>query len=208
MNQFMFDVETLGVESSAVVLSMACIAFDFDEYSKYGNDPYEYYQVLLERALFVKFQVKEQFRSGRTSDKGTMEFWADQDPEARKKSFNPDATRDVEAALGLKKLFWYTATEMGVDSESSIVTIPQGYTFWQRGGLDQIMLDSLCITSGVNKFINFWDWMDVRTMLAITKDTVVRGYATVPGFDFRNKVVKHDPVHDCAYDILMMVAGK
>jgi len=206
MNQFMFDVETLGIESNAVVLSMACIAFDFDEYPKYGNDPDEYYHTLLDRANFIKFQVKEQFRAGRTSDKGTMEFWADQGPEARKKSFNPNVELDLNMEAGLRYLYQYVSKEMGAEPGNK--TIPQGYTFWQRGGLDQMMLDSLCVTAGVNKFINFWDWLDVRTMLTITKDTVVRGYATVPGFDFRDKVIKHDPVHDCAYDILMMVAGK
>jgi hypothetical protein len=204
MDQFMFDVETLGVESDAVVLSFACIPFTFDEDMSEGPD--DLYQRLLNRALFVKFDVRAQFDMGRKSDKGTMQFWSDQEPAARRKSFNPNPKIDRLAEDGLTELFHFVNSEMKGHSEAT--TIPNGYTFWQRGGLDQIMLDSFTVHTGMKPFINFWCWLDVRTMLTITKDTVVRGYATVPEFDFRNKVIKHDPVHDCAYDILMMVAGK
>jgi hypothetical protein len=204
MDQFMFDVETLGVESNAVVLSFACIPFTFDEDMSEGPDVL--YQRLLDRALFVKFNAKEQFDMGRVSDKGTMQFWSEQQPASRKKSFNPNPDIELNAIGGLVELFKFVNREMAGKPDGMV--IPNGYTFWQRGGLDQIMLDSFTVHAGMKPFVNFWCWLDVRTMLTITKDTIVRGYATVPEFDFRNKVIKHDPVHDCAYDILMMVAGK
>ena len=49
---FMFDVETLGVESDSVILSMACIHFDP------RTNPT--YKELKEGALFIKLDVKDQ----------------------------------------------------------------------------------------------------------------------------------------------------
>ena len=49
---FIFDVETLGVESTAVVLSAALIHFDPEKRPTY--------QDMLDNACFVKFSVKEQ----------------------------------------------------------------------------------------------------------------------------------------------------
>ena len=49
---FMFDIETLDAESTAVVLSASIIHFEIGE-------QYTYEQ-LLERACFVKFNAQEQ----------------------------------------------------------------------------------------------------------------------------------------------------
>ena len=49
---FIFDVETLGVESNAVVLSAALIQFDVDKRPTY--------QDLLDNACFVKLNSKDQ----------------------------------------------------------------------------------------------------------------------------------------------------
>ena len=48
---FLFDVETLGVESNSVVLSAAMIHFD--------PEMRPTYQDLLDNACFVKFNAKE-----------------------------------------------------------------------------------------------------------------------------------------------------
>ena len=65
---FMFDIETLGVESNAVVLSAALIHFDPEKRPTY--------QDLLDNALFVKLNSKDQVkRLGRTVDLGTLEWW-------------------------------------------------------------------------------------------------------------------------------------
>src|SRR6185312_3073570 len=109
MNQFMFDVETLGVESNAVVLSYAVIPFSLDEEF---NDADAFYDKLLSRALFVKFNAQEQFKHGRTSDKGTMLFWSEQDPEPRKKSFQPSPDIELGAIDGLDKLYHFVEKEL------------------------------------------------------------------------------------------------
>ena len=64
---FVFDVETLGVESNAVVLSAALVHFDPEQRPDY--------QTMLDGACFVKFKAKDQIeRLKRTVDIGTLEW--------------------------------------------------------------------------------------------------------------------------------------
>lgn len=62
---FIFDIESLGVESNAVVLSAALIYFDPEKRPTY--------QDLLDEACFVKFKSKEQAKVGRTVTLSTLE---------------------------------------------------------------------------------------------------------------------------------------
>ena len=79
---FMFDVETLGVGSDAVVLSMACIHFDP------RTNPT--YKELKESAFFVKMDAKDQVnRLGRKVDKSTIEWWGKQCLNVKTKSLTP-----------------------------------------------------------------------------------------------------------------------
>jgi hypothetical protein len=78
---FMFDVETLGVESTCVILSAAMVHFDPERRPTY--------QDLLDNACFVKFDVKEQLQLGRTSSKGTLDWWKGQHEYVRKVSLDP-----------------------------------------------------------------------------------------------------------------------
>ena len=63
---FIFDTESLGVESNAVVLSAALIHFDPEMRPTYDD--------LLEDACFVKFSAKEQIDMGRTISKSTLQW--------------------------------------------------------------------------------------------------------------------------------------
>ncbi len=79
---FMFDVETLGVESNSVILSLACIYFDPDAKPTFRE--------LVDSAYFVKFNVRDQVENyGRKVDKGTLQWWEKQCEIVRKKSFIP-----------------------------------------------------------------------------------------------------------------------
>ncbi|MGH7745078.1 MAG: 3'-5' exoribonuclease domain-containing protein, partial [Candidatus Dormibacteria bacterium] len=154
------------------------------------------YQRLLEKACFVKFQVEPQMRQmDRGTDNDALEWWAEKTQHARDMSFRPKTT-DLSVVDGINKLREYC---VGVD-----IIKP---TFWQRGGMDQMIFENLCRQAGEKPLAPYWMWLDVRTCLMLTKETASRGYCEVPGFD-RSLVVKHDPVHDCAYDVLMMLFGK
>lgn len=186
---YMFDVETIGVESTSVILSAAIIGFD-------PNDKEKTYDQYLADALFVKFDVNEQVKNyNRTIDKSTIEWWSKIHPAIRGVSFTP-SKNDISAADGISKL-------------RSYIQNPDKATFWARGSLDQMVIDSLCKAVGVDLLAPYNNWRDVRTALDCLCETTKNGYCDLKiPFDKGANVIKHHPVHDCAYDIMQLVHGK
>jgi len=187
---FMFDVETLDTESTTVILSAALCYFDVTKKPSFEQ--------LVEDSVFVKFNVNEQ-RDGmnRTMSKDTLQWWSEQSDHARKKSFTP-SEEDVPARLGIEILHRYVEQH---DPK-------QQCQFWARGSLDQMCIDSLARSLGMDVIAPYWAWRDVRTAVDCLCGTS-NGYADVDfeGFN-RYNVVKHDPVHDCALDAMMLMYGK
>ena len=186
---FMFDIETLDVESTTVILSAAIIRFDPTD----GTRTYDDY---LKDALFVKFDAQEQMSMyKRTVSRETMEWWAKQHDYVRKTSFTPNKD-DLSVIEGLEKIVEY----IGKDRET---------TFWARGSLDQMAIDSLCKVAGVELIAPYHVWRDIRTALDCLTETSKQGYCQLKiPFDVGSNVIKHHPTHDCAYDIMMLVHGK
>ena len=186
---FLFDIETLDTESTTVVLSAALTFFDPTKKPSFEQ--------LVEDSVFVKFDAKQQMKDGRTSHKETMEWWSNQSETAKEKSLKP-SEHDVSAAQGLEILSRYVEKH---DPEQQAL-------FWARGSLDQMAIDSLARWYDVEKIAPYWAWRDVRTYVDTVCGTT-NGYAEVdyPGFN-RYNVVKHDPVHDCALDAMMIMYGK
>lgn len=185
----MFDVETLGVSSNSVILSMACIYFNPEEKPSYQN--------LIDSAFFVKFCAKDQITNyNRTVSNSTLRWWNTQPLENKMQSFIP-TDHDSTAVDGLNQfrewVIQYT------DYKNS--------TVWARGNLDQIILHSLENDVGQETLLPFWSWRDVRTAVDILSGSN-NGYCPVnyPGFDLKD-VVKHNPIHDCAYDAMMLMYG-
>jgi len=188
---YMFDVETADVESTAVVLSCAIIEFKLDEVPDY--------KTLLNRSMFVKFDVAQQVKElKRTVDKPTMEWWSKQSEIVKARSLIP-GIYDMEAAMGIDMLRGYAHLDIDPDKNYDV-------TFWARGSLDQLCIDSLAKKSGTDILIPYCNWRDVRTAIDLLCDNAARGYVKVPGFN-RDIVHKHDPVHDCAYDIMMLLSN-
>lgn len=186
---FIFDVETLGTSSSSVILSMACIYFDPNKKPSY--------QDLLDSAFFVKFDAKEQInRYNRTVSKSTLEWWDKQSEGLKIQSLKPSIS-DVSAEVGIT-LFneW---VKRYPDYKKS--------TVWARGNLDQIVLNSLENDVKIEPILPFWLWRDVRTAVDLLYGSNT-GYCEVkyPGFDVR-KVIKHNPIEDCAFDAMMLMYG-
>jgi len=186
---FMFDIETLDAESTAVVLSASIIHFSIGEQPTYDE--------LLNRALFVKFDAQEQVDLGRTVDKGTVDWWRQQHEYVRKISL-ARLSDDLSILDGVNKIKEYIAQHPEKDQ-----------TFWARGSLDQMCIDSLCKSIKVDLIAPYNVWRDVRTAVDLLCETGHNGYATVdaPGFA-RHNVIKHHPTHDCALDIMMLIYGK
>ena len=181
---FMFDVETLGVESTAVVLSAALIHFDPEKRPTY--------QDMIDHACFVKFSVVEQHDAKRTMSKSTMKWWQEQHDYVKKVSFMA-SKEDMSVVTGLQYLTNYM-DKFDPNREQ---------TMWARGSLDQLVIDSLCVQFAMQELTGYNRWRDVRTAVDILYGTN-NGYCDVdhPLFK-RHEVIKHHPVHDCALDAML-----
>ena len=187
---FVFDVETLGVESTSVILSAALVYFNPEDKPSY--------QDLLDNALFVKLKSKDQVeRLKRTVDIGTIEWWQNQHEYARSVSLDPKSD-DMLAEDAITALHNYMNKYPNARSQ----------TMWTRGSLDQMVIDSLCKKVDMQLLTGYNVYRDVRTAVDILTGSE-NGYCTVdyPGFE-RASVIKHHPVHDCALDAMMLMYGK
>ena len=187
---FMFDVETLGVESNAVILSCALVHFDPEKSPSY--------QDLLDNAIFLKINAKDQIeRLKLTVDVGTLEWWKNQHEYARNVSFEPKKS-DLSPEDALISLHNYMNKIPNADKQ----------TMWARGSLDQMAIDSLAKKLDMQPITGYNMWRDVRTAIDIMYGTV-NGYVEVdhPTFE-RHNVIKHHPVHDCALDAMQLMYGK
>ena len=186
---FIFDVETLGVESNAVVLSAALIHFDPEKRPTY--------QDLLDNACFVKFNVKEQMDVGRTVSKSTLSWWKEQHDYVKQVSLNPSRD-DMTVNNAFLKLYKYMGEYKDAFKQ----------TMWARGSLDQLVIDSLAVKFEMEEITGYNMWRDVRTAVDILYGTT-NGYVEVdhPLFQ-RHEVIKHHPVHDCALDAMQLMYGR
>jgi hypothetical protein len=184
----MFDIETLGIESTSVILSFACIYFDPEKKPTY--------QELVDSAFFAKLDAKDQAeRLKRTVTKSTLDWWTKQSAHAQHVSLTPFFD-DYKAEVALEKLREWA--KQFPDSDKAIV--------WARGNLDQMAIGSLENACKVDTVFHFGRWRDVRTAVDLLTGSK-NGYCKIEGFD-ESQVVKHDPIHDCAYDAMMLMYGK
>jgi hypothetical protein len=182
---FAFDIETLGTKSNSAILSMACIHFEPDQ--KYNYDD------LLQSAFFAKFDIGYQkTKFNRTINKSTIDWWSKQCDHAKKKSFIP-TPNDLKFEDG------YELMRQWANSKSK----NQKEWVWARGNLDQSVLSDIEDQMEVKPIFFYNRWRDVRTAIDIFAATET-GYCDIPNFDPGAHVIKHDPVADCAYDIMLL----
>ena len=155
------------------------------------------YEELLDKTLFVKFSVKEQIEKyNRTYVKNTIDWWKKQCEIVRKVSLDP-SPKDVELSQGIMLVRDYIKK---YSSEEDIV--------WTRGSLDQFCIDSVCEDSLKSPVLFHYNrYMDMRTAINLLKNTSKNGYCDIPNFN-RQKVYKHDPRHDVAFDVTMLLYGE
>lgn len=192
---FVYDCETLGKESNSVILSMAAIHFDPSDKKSY--------QEYKSSAFFVKFKVEDQIkRLNRKVGKTTMQWWAKQCDNVKIVSFKPNKALDVEFEDGYEQMRRWAAS----------FNEPNSWV-WARGNLDQLIMDSFEEQLEIEPIWPFKRWRDVRTAIDILYETD-KGYIDVEvppwidAFDPALHVTKHNPIDDCAYDIMMLLYGK
>ena len=187
---FMFDVETLGVESTSVILSLSCIHFHPEQ------KPTS--QQLKNEAFFIKFDAKDQAtRLNRKIEKGAIAWWEKQCLFAKQKSLIPSANdHTLETGLGI----FHDWVKTHNDTKSWV---------WARGNLDQLILQSCENTVRLDPIFDYARWRDVRTAIDLLYGAP-NGYCDVDhaSFLYERDVIKHDPIHDCAFDIMMLLYGQ
>lgn len=192
---FMFDIETLGIESTTVVLSAGIIFFNPEK------DKDISYNELVGRGLFVKFDAQEQIKEyGRTVSKSTLEWWEKQGKWQKDNALIP-SDNDVSVNKGFNRIHSYIDKNMKQNNMTWDNTI-----IWARGSLDQMAIDSLANKAVIQPIAYFNKWRDVRTAVDLLTGSN-NGYCEVDNLNMSD-VYKHHPVHDCAYDILMLLRGK
>jgi len=182
---YMFDIETLDTESTAVVLSAAILFFE------QGDD----YETLLNKTLFVKLDSRIQIEDyERTVSKSTLDFWKTMHPAIRAASFDPSDS-DLHPKQAIEKLYEY------IHNHGDAL-------IWARGSLDQMVIDSLALKLDMDRIMPYNKWRDVRTGVECLCSTANNGYCEVnhPTFK-RHNVIKHNPIHDCALDAMMLMYG-
>lgn len=186
---FIFDVETLGKRSNSVILSMAAIHFEPTKKPSFEE--------LKSNVFFVKLDAEDQMlRLKRSTTRSTIDWWAKQCENVKKKSFYPNQ-QDVIFEEGYEML--RTWVKQFNDNKSWV---------WARGNLDQLVMDDIEEQLGIEPVFPYARWRDVRTAIDIFYNTE-KGYVDVdyPGFNFGLHITKHDPVDDCVSDIMQLLYG-
>lgn len=191
---FVLDLETLGTESTSVILSVALLYVDLTK-------PKHTWDELYENTLFLKLNVRDQVEHyGRTVDKDTIAWWNKQCDLAKNMSFVPKKSdilaKDIPAILRN-----YVREQTDNNYQDSLCFI--------RGSLDQMCLDSLFKVLDEQVLFSYSIYRDARTYIECVSTNPVRGYCDIdrtlyPEFD-RNVVVKHNPIDDTVLDGLMIL---
>lgn len=188
------DIETLGVESTSVILSVGMLYVD-------DLSP-KTYQQLLDKSIFVKLSAKDQIDNySRVVKKDTLDWWKDQSELARSRNLNPSAN-DLPVKEAIQILRSWVNKVSKKDDQC-----------WIRGSLDQVCLDSLFKSAGEETLLPYYVYRDVRTAIDfLYPETSRKGYVDIDselciGFS-PDMVLKHSPEYDCALDAAMMLFGK
>lgn len=192
LTHLMIDLETTGVATGSVVLSLACVDFTFEDHLSVED--------YLNRSIFIKFNVEEQIKKyKRTSSAVTLQWWKDQSNESKLISFIPNNNLDVTLEVGLKKFNSFLHFT-NYDQKNSYV--------WSRGShFDIPKVESLyenlqSFGSTVSLPFNTFRVRDTRTYIDLLTGSTTAYYDLMekPDFNF----VKHNPVHDCILEIKKM----
>lgn len=190
---FVFDIETMGVESTSIILSLALTRVEPETLS---NDPNISYRQLLDSTYFAKLDYKEQIALNRTWDAGTRSWWMKQTKPQQKASLIPSSS-DVQIA------HMYNDMKAFVQGTPNYKNLP----VWIRGTLDQLAFESILRAVDLEPILMYNQYRDVRTAIDLLFPTSQGGYVNIPEFELGN-VIKHDPRHDCAYDALQLLRGE
>ena len=187
MTNIIYDFETLGQNpDSAPVVSFAILEYDPE---KFLTDPYEFYQ-LVNDALFIKFNVKEQIQTyNRIAEKDTINWWKDQSKEAQKGLIPNENDLSIAAFKDI------LLGNFQCHKVKHVFT--RGNTF------DPIFLKSILGCSNQEDPFPWWTIRDTRSFIeGLSYGSDIDNRFIPDGLT--DAMIAHDPVHDIAMDVMRM----
>ena len=196
MKQLIMDIETLGNDSSCVILCASFLIYDMIE------DQTTHISDLEKRVKTFKLSVDDQVAGGRTKSESTTQWWKEQleiAPQLR--SILARSPEDLTMVQLYSKLSAWLK-EQGYNKKTDFA--------WQRGTLDIMVIDSLFNTAGYSQKdfpIMWWKVRELRTAIDLLVDTELNGYIKgikerapelIPGF------TKHDSAHDILLEVVQL----
>lgn len=141
------DLETLGVNSDAPILSIGAVRFD-----PYANDVWDSFSYTFYRVLPAQIQLT---KYGRKPDASTIQWWLDQSDGAKAVFNHPDVdpTRAINQAL----------------EEFADFTTGVKYIWGNGSTFDNTILRSLFAATGQNWPLPYWADADLRTLQRLAK---------------------------------------
>lgn len=188
---FCLDIETLGIESTAVILSIGVVKFDPTKKPTIAE--------LKNNSFYINIDpIAQRKEYGRTVDKSTMVWWNSQSDQAKQFALQPDESHLPVSALNQLNIW---LKEMGYNKKSIV---------WTRGTLDSMAVDSLYRAVGMTSDIAYHRYRDIRTFICTVYGSH-NGYCDLEDFteqETYDKLLAHHPVDDCIRDVCMMLYGK
>ena len=182
-SSIIFDFETLSQDQiKGAVTCMAMLSFCEERFVK---NPYTFLE-LVNNAKVIKFSVEEQvLKYQRKVDKSTLEWWDKQGEDAKKWIKPSDEDRSIT------ELYDFFMNNRTVMHEK----------FYTRGNtFDPILLEQIMNDTGYQMRYYWWEIRDTRSL--------IEGLAWGSGLNNKyippncEEVVKHDPRHDIALDVM------
>lgn len=182
-----FDTETLGLYENAVVTTLACCAFTFEDNVSYDE--------LVESGFFTKFNAFEQIKVyRRETTQSTVDWWKGQSEEAKVHSIKP-SVNDVSLVEGLTRLTEYIK-DSGYNWKKSYI--------WSRGNaFDLPKIESMYRNAGLNLPFNTFRVRDTRTYIDVLTGSD-NGYYNLKDGEPKS-FVKHHALHDTALDCARLI---
>lgn len=180
-NFIFFDMETLGVSDSALILSIGVI------YVKPNYDVTNF-KSLVSHGINLKINHQEQLKT-RVVESDTLNWWGTQGEEAKYVLSNKDCIPIQEVYSVIKNYF----KENNFDIKKDII--------WSRGMIDQRWWQHFCnYTVKKEDFLPFWRWREVRTALDVMTGSAY-GFNT---YQEPKEFIKHNSLHDACVDAQRM----
>lgn len=180
------DLETLAIETDAVILSCGICVVDMDQCNTFEE--------LIQQGVNIYFDQDSQIAKGRIVSQSTLEWWGNQGPEAQHCLNNPNKVNIRDFYAVLNPVFH----QLGL-GDSPYHSARKKLKWYARGPhFDISKMESLFTDFNVTPPWKYYNIRDIRTWLECN------------GLEDNLKLVKpssmipHNSLHDAAFDGWMM----